>query len=280
MVSSYKAAHDISVLTSDFEIPGYGLVPINAFVIKGSEPVLVDTGTMVESDEFMATLRTVIDPGDLRWIWLTHTDFDHIGSLHRLLAENRQLRVITTFLGVGIMNLFAPLPMDRIHLVNPGEKISVGDRTFTAVKPPVFDNPSTTGLYDDKSRVFFSSDCFGALLQSVPQNAADLSDDDLHAGQIFWATVDSPWLHKVDSDALATELNLIRRMEPAMVLSSHLPAAPGHMIERLLASLAAAPSAQPFVGPNQEGLEQMLKAMTAVPQVGGRLAQPPPAASL
>ena len=159
-------------------------MPINAFVLHGSEPVLVDTGTVVESDEFMAALRSVIDPADLQWIWLTHTDFDHIGTLHQLLAENPKLRVITTFLGVGIMSLSAPLPMDRVYLVNPGQKITVGDRTLTAVKPPVFDNPSTTGFLDDKSGAFFSSDCFGALLQEVPQNAADLSADDLRDGQI------------------------------------------------------------------------------------------------
>jgi hypothetical protein len=72
--------------------------------------------------------------------------------------------------------------------------------------------------------------------------------------------VDSPWLHKVDRGALAGELEGIRSMAPKMVLSSHLPPAPGHMTERLLASLAAAPGAQPFVGPNQAALEQMLKA--------------------
>ena len=263
MVNSYKAAQDIEVLTSNFPIPGYGLVPINAFVIKGSEPILVDTGAVVHNGEFMPALRSVIDPADLKWLWLTHTDFDHMGSLHQLLAENPKLRVITTFLGVGIMSLSDPLPMDRVFLVNPGEKMAVGDRTLTAVRPPVFDNPSTTGFYDDKSGVFFSSDCFGALLQSVPQTAADLSDTDLLDGQVFWATVDSPWLHKVDRDSLARELDGIRRMAPRMVLSSHLPPAPGHMMERLLASLAAAPGAQPFIGPNQAALEQMLKAMTA-----------------
>jgi flavorubredoxin len=263
MVNSYKAAPDIEVLTSNFPIPGYGLVPINAFVIKGSEPVLVDTGAVVEREEFMAALRSVIDPTDLKWIWLTHTDFDHIGSLHQLLDECPQLRVITTFLGVGIMSLSAPLPLDRVHLVNKGEKITVGDRTLRAIKPPAFDNPSTTGFYDDKSGAFFSSDCFGALLSTVPQNAADLSDNDLREGQIFWATVDSPWLHKVDG-AWGRELDLIRRMEPKMVLSSHLPAASGNMTERLLESLAAAPTAQPFVGPNQAALEQMLKGMTGV----------------
>src|SRR3974377_1300587 len=87
MVSSYHAAPDIDVLTSNVAIPGLGLVPVNAFVLKGSEPVLVDTGTVVDSEEFMTVLRSVIDPADLKWIWLTHTDFDHIGSLHQLLAR-------------------------------------------------------------------------------------------------------------------------------------------------------------------------------------------------
>jgi len=265
-MDSYKATADIEVITSNFPIPGLGLVPINAFVIKGSEPILVDTGAIVESAEFMSTLRSIIDPADLKWIWLTHTDADHIGSLHQLLTENPQLRVITTFLGVGIMSLSAPLPMDRVNFVNPGERITVGDRTLTAVRPPAFDNPSTTGFYDDKSGAFFSSDCFGALLSDPPQNAADLSEKDLREGQIFWATLDSPWLHKADEGILAKELKAIRSMEPNMILSSHLPAAGGDMTERLLSSLAEAPSAQPFVGPDQAALEEMLKEMTEAPQ--------------
>jgi flavorubredoxin len=262
MVTTYKAAADIDVITSSFPIPGFGLIPINAFVLHGSQPVLVDTGAVVESDEFMSALRTVIDPADLEWIWLTHPDFDHIGTLHPLLTENPELRVITTFLSVGIMSTSAPLPLDRVHLLNPGQAITVGDRTLTAVKPPVFDNPATTGFRDDKSGVFFSSDCFGALLQEVPERADDLSDDELRQGQVLWATIDSPWVHTADPAVLATKLNLIRQMNPSMVLSSHLPAASGATTERLLGSLAATPTAQPFVGPDQAALEQMLAQMT------------------
>jgi flavorubredoxin len=266
MVGSYKAAPDIDVLTTNVAIPGLGLVPVNAFVLHGSEPVLVDTGTVVEREDFMAALRSVIDPADLRWIWLTHTDFDHIGNLQQLLADHPQIRVITTFLGVGIMGLSDPLPMDRVHLVNPDQQITVGDRTLTAIKPPVFDNPSTTGFHDDKSGAFFSSDCFGALLQAVPHNAADLSDDELRAGQVLWATVDSPWLHKADRALFAKELEGIAELSPTMILSSHLPVAPGSMAQRMLASLAAAPAAPRFVGPDQAALEQMLAQMTHGPQ--------------
>jgi flavorubredoxin len=262
MIYTYKAAADIDVLTSDFPIPGFGMIPINAFVLHGTEPVLVDTGAVVDAEDFITALGSVMDPADLKWIWLTHTDFDHIGTLHQLLAENSSLRVITSFLGVGIMSLSAPLPLERVYLLNPGQKITVGDRTLTAIKPPAFDNPCTTGFHDDKSGALFSSDCFGALLQSVPHNAADLSDDDLRTGQIFWATVDSPWLHKTNSEMLAPELDVVRKMNPSMILSSHLPAAPGNMTERLLASLAAVPASERFVGPDQPALEQMLAQMT------------------
>ncbi|HEX4862736.1 MAG TPA: MBL fold metallo-hydrolase [Acidimicrobiales bacterium] len=263
MISSYSATSDIDVLTSSFPVPGFGLIPINAFVMHGPEPVLVDTGAVVERDEFMTALRSIIDPSELRWVWLTHTDFDHIGALHQLLLENPNLRVITTFLGVGIMSLFDPLPMDRVHLVNPGQRIVVGDRVLTAVKPPAFDNPITTGFHDAKSGAFFSSDCFGALLPEVPQRAEDIPDEDLHQGQVFWATVDSPWLHKTDGAAFARELDEIRRMDPTLILSSHLPAAAGNMTERLLSSLASVPKAEPFVGPDQSALEAMVAQMTA-----------------
>jgi flavorubredoxin len=153
--------------------------------------------------------------------------------------------------------------MDRVQLLNPGQTITVGDRTLTAVRPPVFDNPSTTGFRDEKSGAFFSSDCFGALLQAVPERADDLSDDELRQGQVLWATIDSPWVHKIDPATFAKELHQIRVMGPTMVLSSHLPAASGAMTERLLGSLEATPTAHPFIGPDQAALEQMLAQMTA-----------------
>ena len=34
MITTYKAAPDIDVLTSSFPVPGFGLIPINAFVLQ------------------------------------------------------------------------------------------------------------------------------------------------------------------------------------------------------------------------------------------------------
>jgi hypothetical protein len=61
--------------------------------------------------------------------------------------------VITTFLGFGMLSLFCPLPPDRMFLLNPGQTLDVGDRTLLAVKPPTFDNPATTAVFDAKPDV-------------------------------------------------------------------------------------------------------------------------------
>jgi flavorubredoxin len=258
LTTTYSPTPGIDVLTTDFPIPGMGLIPINAFVLHGDEPVLVDTGAGVDSEGFMAALQTVIDPNDLRWLWLTHTDFDHVGSLARILAEHQQLRIVTTFLGVGIMSLIDPLPMDRVHLLNPGQQLELTDRTLTAFKPPVFDNPSTTGFYDDRSRALFSSDCFGAVLADVPQDAADIAEDELRDGQVLWATVDSPWLHDVDPAVHQRHLDAVTSLAPELVLSSHLPAAGAELLPRMLGALEAARASGPFIGPDQPALEAMM----------------------
>ena len=256
----YQAGPDIDVVPAYFPIPGLGILPVNAFLLKATEPVLVDTGLVPLSEEFIKKLSSVIDLEDLRWLWLTHNDQDHIGSLQLVLEKAPKLRVITTFLGLGKMSLFQPLPMDRVHLLNPGQSISVGDRTLNSIKPPAFDAPETTSFYDPKTNAYFSSDCFGALMSEPVENAADIGSKDLQEGLVTWSTVDYPWLHRVDGHLFTKTLNRVHEMSPKIILSCHLPAA-HDMTDELLKYLAAVPAAEPFVGPDQQALESMLNEM-------------------
>jgi hypothetical protein len=266
MTTCFTATPGVDVISTTADIPGLGSLAINAFVLHGDEPVLVDTGTVAGAGEFMTALESAINPEELRWIWLTHTDFDHIGSLAALLEANPKLRVITSFLGVGIMGLSStPLPMDRVHLVNPGQSVTLGDRRLTAIKPPVYDNPITTGFIDDRTGILFSSDCFGALLPAVPEDAAELDTETLQSGQVRWATVDSAWVHNVDREVFGAALDELRVIEPTMVCSSHLPPAPGTMLKLFVDSLAMVPGADRFIGPDQAALEMMLAGLTGSP---------------
>jgi hypothetical protein len=181
---TYRARPDVSVLADYLEVPGIGFVPVNAFVIHAAQPVVVDTGLGLPDRAFVASLADVIDPADIHWIWLTHPDRDHTGGLFALLDAAPQARVVTTFVGAGIMSTERPLPMDRIYLLNPGQSLDAGDRRLTGFRPPLFDNPATVGILDAKSDVCFSSDCFGAPLPTpataTAEDAAAASPDDQH----------------------------------------------------------------------------------------------------
>ena len=257
----HRLSSDVTVLNDHLPVPGIGFLAVNAFVLHATEPVVVDTGLSLPDRGFMDALGSVIDPQDVRWIWLTHPDRDHTGALFELLEAAPRARLITTFLAAGIMSTYRPLPMDRVFLLNPGQSIDVGDRTLTGFRPPLFDNPATVGFYDQSTGVCFSSDCFGAPVASadlaMASDVGDISDTDLRAGQLLWATVDSPWVHLTDPNVFLGTVQPLRELNPDLVLSTHLPPIVGRTSE-CFEMLAQAPQAAPFVGPDQRALEEML----------------------
>ncbi len=257
MDKTHKLMPDIEVLPSHFPIPGAGFLPVNAFVIKAKEPVLVDTGMGMESEGFMKALESIIDPHDLKWVWLTHDDADHTGSIRKVLEAAPGARLAANSLAVLRMSTAWPVPMDRVYWLNPGDSISAGDRKLTAVRPPLFDNPTTIGIYDSRSEAFFSADFFGAIIPSPAKNADDIQEGDLAQGMISWAGADSPWVHMVERSAFSQALDNIHKLAPKMIFSAHLPPALGKT-EQLLKLLASVPASPAFVSPDQKALEQIL----------------------
>src|SRR3712207_5033118 len=156
-MEKHRVLPDVTVLSDHAEVPGLGFLPVNTFVVHAAQPVVVDTGLSTPDKEFVSELSEVIDPADVRWIWITHPDRDHTGGLWDLIAAAPQARLVTTFLGLGIMSCEWAVPLDRVHLLNPGQRLDVGDRTLTGYRPPLFDSPATVGLQDDRTGVLLSS---------------------------------------------------------------------------------------------------------------------------
>lgn len=209
-------------LPSFLPVPGFGVLPVNSFLWKGPAPMLVDTGLAALSDGFIETLAKEIDPFHLRWIWLSHTDADHIGNLQALMDRAPDAKVVTNFLGMGKMNLLG-LDVSRVHLLNPGDKLTLAGRDFIPVRPPYYDAPETMGLFDPVDRVFFAADSFGALLPEPANELSEIAADKLRDGLVAWSSIDAPWLAEIDSRALGHTLSAIERLDPDFVLSGHLP---------------------------------------------------------
>lgn len=274
METPYQAGPDVHVLPTSVPIPGVGVLPVNAYVLLSGEPVLVDTGMGSDGDAFVDALASIVDPRELRWVWLTHDDADHTGNIARVFELAPRARLVTHAFSALRMASWWPVPLDRVHAIRVGDRLPVGDRTLRAVAPPLYDNPMSTGFIDEATGTLFSVDSFGALLPESTQDAAEVPRDALAGGMQAWAMADSPWAHLVDRQRFAAVLDGVRRLEPTRILSSHLPAANGTSLERFLEVLESVPDAEPAVAPGNDEFAFMVAAMTAAAP-----AQPAPVAA-
>ena len=263
MHAPYQPAPGVHVLPSAVPLPGVGVLTVNAYLLQAEEPVLIDAGLAADGDEFVDALQSLIDPAAIRWVWLTHDDADHTGSIQRVMELAPDATLVTGAFAALRMASWWPVPLDRVHAIRPGDTLHVGDRTLQAVRPPLYDNPLSVGILDPETGVLFSVDSFGAILPESTESAAEVPDDALTAGMIGWATFDSPWTAMVDREQFGVVLDAVRRLQPSHILSSHLPAAGGDSVERFLGLLASLPDAEPFVAPDAEQFRHLVAAMIA-----------------
>jgi flavorubredoxin len=255
---------DTYVVTTDFPAGKMGILPVNWYLIKAQEPVLVDTGMPIERQQFLTTLGSLIDPKDVKWIFLTHDDNDHAGNIAQAMEAAPNARVVLPFVGFVRMADSHELPLDRVLLINPGQSFGAGDRQLTVAQPPIWDSPATHALYDPKNSVLFTADSLGAFIPGPAEDVADVPEAAFAEGFHTFARALSPWVHLVDQNKFEKHLETVRRLEPNTILSSHGPAAHGRT-DSLLRALSAVPAMEPFVGPDHE---EML-AMMAEVEAGG-----------
>jgi glyoxylase-like metal-dependent hydrolase (beta-lactamase superfamily II) len=268
MDSPYQAAPDVHVLPANLQLPGAGVLPINAFLLMAEEPVLVDTGIGNDADQFVDAVSSIVDLRSLRWVWLTHDDADHTGSIQRIMDLAPNARLVTHAYSALRMATWWPVPMERVHAIRIGDDVHVGDRTLTAVAPPLFDNPMSTGLLDRSTGALFSVDAFGAIIPEAAQRASDVPPEALAGGMLGWATFDSPWVHLTEPAGFGQVLDRVRRLQPTRIFSGHLPAADGTALEDFLAVLQQVPTAERFVPPDAAQFTQMIEALTEMQRAG------------
>ncbi|AZQ68403.1 hypothetical protein EF888_15470 [Silicimonas algicola] len=130
---------------------------------------------------------------------------------------------MTNFLGAGKMGMMGVGDPSRMRLLEPGEVFEVRSRRLHQVKPPYYDAPETMGFFDETDRVFFAADAFGALLPGSVETIEEIPEDGLREGLVAWSSVDAPWLAEMDRASLGRMLGALEALDPAHVLSGHLP---------------------------------------------------------
>jgi flavorubredoxin len=245
---------------------GEGMAPaavyVNSMVIAGSEPVLVDTGPAVARDEWMADVFSIVDPADVRWVFLSHDDADHVGNLPQVLERCPNATLVTNMFTIERMAADYLLPIHRARIVNDGDRFTAGDRELVAVIPPTFDSPTTRGLLDTRTGVYWGVDSFGTPVPAEVTDVAELDADFYQAGFLQMNQLLSPWSRWLDGAKYGSHLDRVRVLQASVVASAHGPALRGAQVGAALDMMAQLPGLPAVPLPGQAELEALVALVT------------------
>src|SRR3990172_8385177 len=196
-------------------------VYLHSLVIKGPEPIIVDTGTPANRDQRMKDVFSIVDPGDVRWIFLSHDDVDHAGNLAQVMEACPNATLVVTWFLTERHGCDFHFPLDRMRWVNDGDSWRAGDRTPTPLTPPLFYSPVTRGLYDDRTGVYLAVDSFATPLPGPMNDITQLDAAAWQGGVEMFNRLNSPWFKLLDPDKYERQDRKSTRLNSSHLYISH-----------------------------------------------------------
>jgi flavorubredoxin len=246
---------------------GEGTAPvqvyINSMVITGKEPVIVDTGLVATREQWVKDVFSLVEPEAVRWIFISHDDHDHIGNLPQVLEMCPNATFVTTWFQIERLVGDYNFPMNRMRWVNDGEAFDAGDRLLCAIRPPIFDSPTTRGLYDTKTRVYWGSDSFGSLVLGPTETQAEQPKEFWEQGFFAIQSLVSPWTSMADPKKYNAQIDRLAELDLSAIASAHGPVLAGDRMRDAIAFMRTMPDREAYQVPGQETLDQILLSMGA-----------------
>ena len=237
-------------------------VALNAMVIRAAEPVVVDTGMAENQHDFLTDVFGLVEPEDIRWVFISHDDVDHTGNVNALLAAAPNATLVINWFMSKRMGESLAVPPARQRWVGDDEGIDVGDRVLRTVRPPIFDSPTTRGLFDPTTGVYWASDSFATPMLHPVTHVSELDP-------AFWAeginTFDryvSEWLPLVDDHRFQATVDRVAALAPTAMVGCHTPVIDGDHVAAAIATTRRSPWVDVAPQPDQSVLEQIQRVLS------------------
>jgi flavorubredoxin len=133
----------------------------NSYLINADKKAIVEVAKEKFSETYLRKLRSVIDPEEIQYIILDHTEPDHSGSLRLLLELAPSAIVVGSGNAIRYLEDIINVPF-RALVVKDGDTLDLGNKTLRFFSAPNLHWPDSmlTLLVEDK--ILFSCDIFGA----------------------------------------------------------------------------------------------------------------------
>jgi hypothetical protein len=144
--------------------------------------------------------------------------------------------------------------------VNDGDHFDAGDRRLHALRPPVWDSPTTRGLFDERTRVYWAVDAFAVPMPGAPvANVRDLDPIVWRDGTVMAAHhLLSPWLDLVDAERFSDRCDRLQVLGMQTIASAHSPLITGDAVIDAFQLARELPGIRPPELPDQSVLDAIL----------------------
>ena len=239
-------------------------VPVNSLLIRGAEPIVVDTGAPVHREHWLEMVFGLVEPEDIRWIFLSHEDGDHVGALDTVLEAAPNATLVMNFFSTERRALETPVPLERSVWKESGDTFVAGDRRLRLFVPPIFDGPATRGLYDEKTGVMWAVDSFAALTPGLAHHIDDVPHELYDETFLLFNSMVSPWHAWLDPARYDAHVDTVEAMRPNVVVTAHGPILVGDAIHDAFDRVRTLAGQPRLAGPGQELLDEILASVVAV----------------
>lgn len=190
----------------------------NSYLLTGGDRVaVVDAVKAPHYEEFIANIRSLVDPREIAYVVVNHTEPDHSGSLGRLLAEAPNARVVCDRQCRNFVKNILNRDVDPL-LVQDGDTLDLGGGVeLSFIHAPFLHWPDTMFTYHKKEGVLFTCDFLGAHYCD-DRLFNDLVDDYSHAFEYYYLVIFRPFKKYVQE-----ALDKISDLEIKVIAPSHGP---------------------------------------------------------
>ena len=190
----------------------------NAYLVEGSEKTaLLDTVEPHMIDELLGQLEGV---DKIDYLISHHAEQDHSGGIPRILEKFPEAKLVTNPKAKEMLLDLLNLPEESFHVVEDGEKLSLGNKTLQFLYTPWVHWPETMVTYLEEDRILFSCDFFGSHIATSDLYVTD-EGRVLSAAKRYFAEIMMP-LRMI----IGKNLEKLEPLDIALIAPSHGPIYP------------------------------------------------------
>lgn len=188
----------------------------NSYFIDAEHKTVVDTVKERFWPEYEAKLRSLMQPEDLKYIVVNHTEPDHSGCVGRLLEIAPQAVVVATGTAIRYLKDLMTSPFNSIQ-VKDGEELDLGNKTLQFISAPNLHWPDTMFTFLKEENIIFTCDSFGAHYAD-DRMFDDLMDTWDESFKYYFDVILKPF-----SRFLLKAIERIRPLDIAVICTGHGP---------------------------------------------------------